>query len=134
MKNLLFDIYKVTCVWFHQENANNTDMKPNFLERLVNCTFVVLFLLLIQSNIYAVIEIFLTIPKPNPGKPLSQVIAIFIFAFTYTLLFKVLGLKNIDYYQPEHRPSNAIIKRVRLILIINAAIFALLTIVEFNLR
>ena len=44
MKNLLFDIYKVTCVWFHQENANNTDMKPNFLERLVNCTFVVLFL------------------------------------------------------------------------------------------
>jgi hypothetical protein len=131
MKNLLFNIYKVCYLQIHKTHPKS---KPDFLSAISSSTGVFLFIGIAVFNIYVPYYLLLERQSFKLDKSIMPPTLLLGNFLVYLLLFKALGLKNLNYWEPEHKPSDATVKKTWTIYAINAAILILVLTVKIIVK
>jgi len=131
MKILLFNVYKVIFIHFNKQLPY--EKTPDFLNRFTVCMFVTLYISLYGTIVFVIYRLI-----SNSVFSLSKAIMwpsmLLGNYLVYLLLFKVLGLKNLNYLDPEHKPSAATIKNTWLIILTTAIITAIMLTIKVMVK
>lgn len=131
MKELLFNVYKVCYLNLYKEDPQS---KPDFIGRFGASTGVFLFIGLALLSIYIAIDLILNLSTFKINKPLMWFLMISGDLLVYLLLFKVLGLEDHNYYEPEYKPDEATIKKTWRTFAINLGILLVMLTIKSIVR
>lgn len=131
MRNLLFNIYKVCYLQIHKSQPQS---KPDFLSSISSSMGVFVFIVIAFFNLYIPCYLLLKMQSFKLDKSIMLPTLLVGNFLVYLLLFKVLGLKNHNYWEPEHKPSIETIKRTWFIFATNAAVLIFMLIAKVNIK